>query len=178
MNQKCDAAGLVSGEFIFSRLYLFFFPARHVCRSSTRSTQSVRRHCGRYRAAKPIASTIIGCLNPPTMPVLRGPPKTPWESSPALGITAMQVRCCEPPCHRVPMLVLVLVLFGLCRSPKSLQGMQSHISGPPPWAKSTRDPTPPGIEPATSAFNTRTPGQQGMASGSSFFRTRAGIIIQ
>ena len=73
--------------------------------------------------------------------------------TPILGIMAMQVRYCEPPYHSVPM--LILVLFGLYRPPKSLLGMQNHVSGPPPWAKSTRNPTPPGIEPTT-AFTTGT----------------------
>ena len=73
--------------------------------------------------------------------------------TPILRIMAMQVRYCEPPYNSVP--VLKLVLFGLYRPPKSLLGIQNYVLGPPPWAKSTRNPTLPGIEPTTT-FNTGT----------------------
>ena len=73
--------------------------------------------------------------------------------TPILRIMAKQVRHCEPPYNSVP--VLKLVLFGLYRPPKSLLGIQNYVLGPPPWAKSTRNPTLPGIEPTTT-FNTGT----------------------
>ena len=60
--------------------------------------------------------------------------------TPILRIMAKQVRYCEPPPYNsVP--VLILVLFGLYRPPKSLLGIQNYVLGPPPWAKSTRNPT-------------------------------------
>ena len=74
--------------------------------------------------------------------------------TPILRIMTKQVRYCEPPYNSVP--VLILVLFGLYRPPKSLLGIQNYyVLGPPPWAKSTRNPTLPGIEPTTT-FSTGT----------------------